>query len=365
MPPPIRRYVPHSHHVPASLVSKNIDQQHATPVSHTSPPFSPIPSTPTQSTSTHKTRASCTDHKISFPGPDGLLYFLVPRCSLLDPEVEKDVSIVDCGVATEEEVQRAVGDLEAVGLDPNVLGVIRQLAGVQLMREGQVGYLPKPGERIRSRRRHRRSQVPPLSHARDVVTQVDLNDPSGTGSTRLAPLSLQSAPSPASSSGSSSFYATKMTRMGIHTREHVKGPATDHGVNETSSGEEEDNDKMLSPPPSPRPSPHPVRSPTAAVSRKRRLRIEDAAYKPDDDAMDTSTDAESVGTKKKSKGGLKRKRNEAAIEGEHLSAESGRTTPKRKRKRKDVDASSKQEEAIAGASEPRRKKHRLGLHPPI
>ncbi|KAF8526071.1 hypothetical protein BU17DRAFT_83588 [Hysterangium stoloniferum] len=204
--PSIRPYVPHNHShagMTASL-STPVSKQIQAPTSWKSSPSPSLNVSPSQPTSAHMTRARCTDHKISFPGPDGLLYFLVPRCSLLNPEVEKDAGIVDCGVATTAEVKSAIGDLEAIGLDSSTLRVIRQLTGVMLMREGQVGYLPRSGERIGHRARPKVSRVPLREPSLEPEIEPESSGLSGPSS-HISPTNFDS-PAPSDSTSRSSVH---------------------------------------------------------------------------------------------------------------------------------------------------------------
>jgi hypothetical protein len=305
-PPPIRKFVPHNHkhHHSAAPRSRPASLEHTAQV-HLKASVSPSPaSQSSQPLSTHKTRASCTDHKISVPGPDGLLYFLVPRCSLLDPEVEKkDVNIVDCGVATEDEVDHAIGDLEAIHLDSATLGVIRQLAGIQLMREGQVGYLPRPGESFRHRVKPGRPQILHSSPAQDVShNKVHLSVSSRPESSHMASLSRESTPSPDSTSGEGEAYETA---------------SGSKGANDVEGG-------PLIPPP---PSQKSTRTPKVMGSRKRKLRPEDAAYTPELEATGSSSESDNVGGKKRNKRSLKRKMSDVPIQGNGVSGSAGTPSP--------------------------------------
>lgn len=355
MPSPIRKYVPHNHnHAPAAPPLRYGSVERAPPM-HATPSVSPSPTpAPPQSSSTHLTRASCTDHKISIPGPDGLLYFLVPRCSLLDPEVEKDVSIVDCGVATRDEVERAIGDLEAIHLDSTTLGVIRQLAGIQLMREGQVGYLPRPGESFRHRVKHGRPQIHHISPAQDVPPKVEPRTPTRTGPSHVA-LSLESPPSPLSSFRSNLSEITedetvspsKSSKVSQADEEEHEATREGEGVNNLGG-----ESVIL-----PQRSPMSHRSQKNIGSRKRKLRPEDAAYKPEIEAAASSSDGEGIGGRKRIKRPPNRKTGEGPSQDDNRSGNPGTPSPK-KRKRKDTEQPDNLDESLNGTSGNRRKKAR-------
>ncbi|KAM6502516.1 hypothetical protein JOM56_002493 [Amanita muscaria] len=93
------------------------------------------------------TRSNCRYRKISVPreedGPR--VCFLVPGCSLGDEEVVEDNEIEDLGEATYSDSLRMVRDIESL-FDSYLIGVLRQLVGVDLLREQEVFYLPAPGE---------------------------------------------------------------------------------------------------------------------------------------------------------------------------------------------------------------------------
>lgn len=354
---PIRRYVPHKHNTPPTNPRRpSVERASSVHQSSVSPsPTSPLGPSFVPPTPTHQTRASCTDHKISIPGPDSLLYFLIPRCSLLDPEVEKDVNIVDCGVATKDEVDRAIGDLEAVNLDSTTLGVIRQLAGIQLMREGQVGYLPDEFSRKHVKHTSPRIHNAPPTHG--LSHKLSLNVPSGAGSSQLT--SYEAAPSPASVSGS---ILSDMSEAEVDTPSKLsKVSRADDEAYEMSSEDEAAADveveSFTSPLSSmPSPPPKPVRSPRVTAWRRRKLRPEDAAYKPEE-AVESSSDNESIGGKKKGKRASKRKPSEAFIPGDGNAGKHGTPSPKKKRKRKDVGPSDVFDEPLDG-TETRRKQAR-------
>ncbi|KAF8500033.1 hypothetical protein JB92DRAFT_913924 [Gautieria morchelliformis] len=355
-PLPIRKFVPHNHghHRSAPRPWRRASVEQMTQV-HLKASLSPSPaSQSSQPLSTHKTRASCTDHKVSVPGPDGLLYFLIPKCSLLNPEVEKDNSIVDCGVATEDEVERAIGDLEATHLDSATLGVIRQLAGIQLMREGQVGYLPRPGESFPHRVKPGRAQIHHTSPAQDVPhNKVHLSVSSRPESSHMASLSFDSASSPVSTSGSS--FSDMENEKDSPSKTPTVSRAYDEAY-ETASGNKGANvveGGSLNPPPSSKS----IRSSKAMGSRRRKLRPEDAAYNPDE-ATESSSDDDNIGGKKRNKRSVKRKASDVFIQDDGISGNAGTPSPEKKRKRKDFERPVPPEGSPKDTTETRRKKAR-------
>ena len=274
----------------------------------------------------------------------------------MDPEVEKDASIVDCGVATRDEVERAIGDLEAIYLDSTTLGVIRQLAGIQLMREGQVGYLPQPGDSFRHRVRHGRPQIHHTSPAQDLSHKVDLNTQPRVGPSRMASLGLEAVLSPVSNSGS---YFSDIVKDG---REFLnKGPKVSQADDEAYEATSEDDDdanylegESVIPPSSSLKS---VRSPKATGSRRRKLRPEDAAYKPEIEATGSSSDNGNIGGKKRVKRSSRRKTGEGTTQGDGKSRNMETPSPK-KRKRKYTEKQDSLDGPLDGTYDTPRKKAR-------
>lgn len=117
------------------------------------------PSTPTlrrsQSINSPVTRSNCRFHKISLPRGDSgqLAHFVVPGCALGDGELMEGEDIKDEGLSTHEDHKRMLPNVETLDLDPYLVGVLRQLVGVDLLREQQeIFYLPSEKEKPRKRR---------------------------------------------------------------------------------------------------------------------------------------------------------------------------------------------------------------------
>ncbi|KAG6813520.1 hypothetical protein H0H92_010225 [Tricholoma furcatifolium] len=108
----------------------------------------------TLSTSSPVTRSNCRYHKISIPLDEDdeddedevkLVYFLVPGCSLGNMELNRDEKIVDCGDATPADAALMTSDLDAYAFNAPLLSVLRLLVGVDMLREGEIYYVPQPG----------------------------------------------------------------------------------------------------------------------------------------------------------------------------------------------------------------------------
>lgn len=151
----------HGRPVPPPLAAhagppKDLRSDHAKAKSPTSPSE---PSTPSlrrsQSINSPVTRSNCRFHKISLPqGESGQrAHFVVPGCALGDGELMEDEEIKDEGLSSHEDHKRMLPSVETLDLDPYLLGVLRKLVGVDLLREQQeIFYLPGEKEKPRKRR---------------------------------------------------------------------------------------------------------------------------------------------------------------------------------------------------------------------
>ncbi|KAG6841373.1 hypothetical protein C0991_011713 [Blastosporella zonata] len=103
------------------------------------------------------TRSNCRYRKISIPlddesddeGSEGdedvkLVYFLVPGCSLGNAELNRDEKIVDRGDVTPADRLVMTPDLDIYAFNAPLLSVLRLLVGVDMLREGEIYYLPLP-----------------------------------------------------------------------------------------------------------------------------------------------------------------------------------------------------------------------------
>ena len=109
------------------------------------------------------TRSQCRYRKISLPREENgpRVTFCVPQCSLNDKELMEEEEITDDGLATVRDFERLWDHVEEQDLSPYVIGVMRQLVGLDLLRENEIYYLPtdeeiKQMERGRQKREERR-----------------------------------------------------------------------------------------------------------------------------------------------------------------------------------------------------------------
>jgi hypothetical protein len=140
-----RHHHHHHHHKKSSSVS-SIYSRKVTP--STSYGLRPANS------SAPMTRSHCRFHKVSIPLPSDSeddetepvpkqdrehTNFIIPACALSVPELMRVEGMVDCGPATEEENDRKTMDLSEINSD--LLGLVRQLVGNDILRENDVGLL--------------------------------------------------------------------------------------------------------------------------------------------------------------------------------------------------------------------------------
>ena len=106
------------------------------------------------------TRSQCRYRKISLPreedGPR--VTFCVPQCSLNNKDLMEEEDITDDGLATVRDFERLWDHVEEQKLNPYLIGVVRQLVGLDLLRENEIYYLPTDEdiEQMEQKRRERR-----------------------------------------------------------------------------------------------------------------------------------------------------------------------------------------------------------------
>lgn len=153
-------------------------------------------------TSSPVTRSNCRFHKVSLPKEEGgpRVCFVVPGCSLGDKELMDEEEIQDHGPATHEDYSRLVGNIEALDFNPYLIGILRQLVGVDLIRENEVFFLLQPGEEAQYKKKKGRKSTAglkppaPLSQSATTSPQVSV-------ASRRSPMTTISRP-PVSTAGS-------------------------------------------------------------------------------------------------------------------------------------------------------------------
>ncbi|KAI0317142.1 hypothetical protein OF83DRAFT_177794 [Amylostereum chailletii] len=202
-PPPPARKASRSK-TPALSRAASVDTQGSATTSTNSQRPSPVKRLPSMNSPV--TRSNCRFHKISLPREEGgpRLSFIVPGCSLGDGELMNDEEIVDHGFATIEDHGRMIPDIESLEFNPYMVGVLRQLVGVDLLREQEVFYLPNPGEELpKKRRKKKKSRKSVVEKVKAFHRQSASQDVRAPGSSRVSELSRRSN-TPSSSSASRS-----------------------------------------------------------------------------------------------------------------------------------------------------------------
>lgn len=133
----------------------------------------------------------------------------------------KEEDIVDHGDATTLDHEVMIGDIESIefSADPNdpfplsqsasaqLVGVLRHLVGVDLLRENEVFFLPQPGENYR-RKRHGKSKS-----LANKLSYGDISSPRTFRASKSSPSTLRPPPSAAGST-STTTNSTPSRRMG-------------------------------------------------------------------------------------------------------------------------------------------------------
>ncbi|KZT72327.1 hypothetical protein DAEQUDRAFT_809209 [Daedalea quercina L-15889] len=344
---------------PNSVAQSVSDTQPSTPLPEVQQPTAAKPPPPQSAAPSRLkagnspvTRSRCRFHKISIPSEENGLpvYFVVPGCSLTDRELMKDEDIVDHGVPSFPQGTKLVADLEHLNLNPYLLGILRQLVGVDLLREQEVFYLPQEGEQYAWKPKHQhKHSVPKLKLSARGRKSIGAPIQSGPDTNGHAE-SISVAPT-YSRAGSASTVSSRQSRKGRgSTRSSVANSASLAGSEYSDGSDDERSSK--------RQKMESVASPIAEVEgdkeesvleastgvsrkhrhskRSKRLGKDAFAYKPDPEDAESSTDEEpGPGTRRRKKGkqrGIKRPRPDDATE------EAGAETalPKRRRTRQKV-----------------------------
>ena len=69
----------------------------------------------------------------------------------------EEEEIEDHGLTRTEELPSTITPIDDLKVSPELINILRQLAGVELFREQEVIYLPRPGDQIVPKRRHSRA----------------------------------------------------------------------------------------------------------------------------------------------------------------------------------------------------------------
>lgn len=206
----------------------------------------------------------------------------------------REEDIKDEGEATIEDRKRMIADLDNLSFDSYLVGILRKLVGVDLLREQEVYYLPQPGQEdlVKAKARPDKSASIKLS-SRTLGTDGMI---SPTGSIR----SPYSSRAPVSFAGSASTVSQPRNDDVYSDAYDSEGSDYDSEVDTTKLPENVELQQSSSQTPSNRPS----------KRGRKRLRPDVAEYRPgENEGSDHTSDAEgSISRKPKRKRGLKRSR---------------------------------------------------------
>ncbi|KAI0000894.1 hypothetical protein BJV77DRAFT_958603 [Russula vinacea] len=194
------------------------------------------------------TRSNCRFHKISLPrGEDGMrAYFVVPGCALGDGELMNGEDIRDEGFSTHEDHKRMLPNVETLDLNPYLVGVLRQLVGVDLLREQQeIFYLPSEEKKPRKRRQTA------LEHLRQFRRQsISTGGPLAREHSPLPPEVSQGHGTPRSASGSVVSGFVREGSMARSNDENIlSDPDSDDDPGETPTKRPRLSSVEMNPPP--------------------------------------------------------------------------------------------------------------------
>ncbi|PFH52118.1 hypothetical protein AMATHDRAFT_2368 [Amanita thiersii Skay4041] len=256
------------------------------------------------SSNSRATRSNCRYRKISVPLGEGRerVCFLVPGCSLSDQEVIEDNEIIDEGEATYADSLRMIKDIESLDFDSYLIGVLRQLVGVDLLREQEVFYLPAIGEEPRLRKSQlRKSASEKISTGKKLHKTSTADSASMQGSPRHSISSAKSRTSsraPLSSASTSTTSASVLRKVVDLERksltpalsadsectEELSSETDDAGHNHVRELAKTDKDKGQ--------AEAPPGNTSGDSKRRRPLGTDAAAYKPPSDSGVESSDAD-------------------------------------------------------------------------
>ncbi|TBU23796.1 hypothetical protein BD311DRAFT_767691 [Dichomitus squalens] len=298
----------------------------------------------TTSTSTHSpaTRSNCRYHTISLPREEDderHVFFAVPGCSLSNVELMEQENIRDHGLTRTDELPSKITPIEDLKISPELMATLRQLTGVDLFREQEVIYLPRPGDNIVPKKRRLRTKL----IQRESISARTLPSKevfSGKQTTYKAPLSQVSA----STSGGSASVAAKLSERGSASTSGGSFSGSD--LSDLEDEEERPTKRFKALPPEPDPDagevaqlvvqeaermangesskePHENGKADASASatrrrrqsrRARKLKVDALAFKPEEGHSDGSDEEEGADALKKrrrvKKRGMKRTRTE-------------------------------------------------------
>lgn len=298
----------------------------------------PIAHKPPTVTNSPVTRSNCRFHKISIPreGNRARVYFAVPGCSLSNRELMKKQDIVDHGLVTRDDSEGLIADVESLQISPYVVGFLRQLVGVDLLREQEVYYVRQGNEKIRRQRtrqfKPRLSTIDSISGRNGIPLSVSQRavkpspKPVSTSSNASASTSASAARSRVSTRGTPSIISGPSISDRDDTDTEKKPPAKRRrGGRATAASVEGEAGSQAST------SAGKIPTEKRPTRRSKRLAPDAAAYVPGEESENESEPEPEVGPKKgKGKRSYTRKRTRGADDTTEHATEGKAPAKKRK-----------------------------------
>ncbi|KDQ55083.1 hypothetical protein JAAARDRAFT_60062 [Jaapia argillacea MUCL 33604] len=325
--PPLfhKHSIPHHHHrppvpvppQPPTKAKQTPSAPHPSPTKRSAAAGSSSrPSTAVRNYSSPVTRSNCRFRRISLPkDEDGpRIFFVVPGCSLGDAELMEEEEITDHGDATLDDYARIVKDIESLDFNLYLIGVLRQLVGVDLIREQEVFYLPQPGEEVRRKHRRRSSALTRLS-SRDKEP-VENQSGATAGSPQVSDASMHSKPpsitanAPSSSAASLSISSQPRQRQAPDASSDIFSEISDPEEQGGPSHSQRSKDTIVRINPIGPPNGEASTSASASLARplksRRSMRLKKDAteYKPGADTSEYSSGEENGAKKPRGKSAL-------------------------------------------------------------
>lgn len=278
---------------------------------------------PSSSSSTPVTRSNCRFHKISIPLDEDAprVYFVVPGCSLTNSELMEEEEIEDHGDATLADNARLVPNVEALDFSEYLIGVLRQLVGMDLLREHEIFYLPQEGDNIGLKPKSP-TKTKPKAHRESVSSR------STAGISRIIKLLRSPSKSKPRRAGSVSTVSS-MVRGSLSTAGSASVAGSLSDVESDGDAPPRAKRRKAEKRKAPAASAGPSDSQTFKARRSKRLSSDAAAYKPANGAESEESEEEKPKRKaRKSQRGVKRARPSEARQEDNDEA---RTKPKKRK----------------------------------
>jgi hypothetical protein len=222
----------------------------------------------------------------------------------------EEEEIEDHGDARNEDASRIIRDIENLTFDSNLIGVLRQLVGLDILREQEVFYLPQPGEEV-----VRKMPNPPRKE-RSVKAKTSgespglASSPGYSGSIR-SPASIRPPVSAADSTSTSRSVLRNLLDLESEKGSMVGDTNSEFDPNDYD-GEPRSKRARPSPPDGQKAMGPPRTQSKAKAKANAKGRKRDDNFQPDDSELDYSPEGKSVRKPRKSatKRGVKRTRTE-------------------------------------------------------